>query len=751
MARRQIKVRPRNDKSRIRWWPWRKTLSFVFRWTFMVIGAITASVVLFSHLYAVNQSIYDPSLFAIGVGGLFSMGCGLMLMVISRNSRQRVELRTAAARCEELADYIWELRDAEERATSLLEAQGDVIVRRDQAGKITYANDSFCALAGKPRAALLGSATLLPVHAQGTTKTLPDGTRLHDQEITSGDGSRWLAWRETMVWAKAGDQAEIQSVGRDITDRVKAEQALAETRDQAQAANRAKSRFLAMVSHEVRTPLNGILGMADLLLDTPLTPEQATYVKAAKTSGDALLSLIEEILDFSKIEAGKFELDPRPFAIGGLVEELVELLAPRAQAKGLQIASDVDDRLPAKVVGDAARLRQVLLNLAGNAIKFTETGGVGIIAEPGADPDEIVLHVRDTGIGISAEDQARIFLEFEQADSGATRRFGGTGLGLSISKRMIEAMGGSIAVESSPGAGATFRIVLKLPRASETDQTASAAPDLHGEAVLVVGTDSIQSMLLRRRLTRWGAEVAVSDIESASKRLAERNWGVLLVEHSLGSDRAKALVRSVGQQVARRIVLLAPSERHGLEALKDAGYTGYLVTPVRAASLAAQLAAGTASDGAACPAETMPMPHPAGVRAARSLAVLVAEDNEINALLARSLIAKLGHRPTVAASGDAALAAWHAARDAGIPYDAVFMDVHMPGMDGLEATRQIRAAERRANGAHTPIFALTANAFDEDCDACLSAGMDDFLVKPLDHEQLAASLAKAGRNVTLAA
>src|ERR1700682_4305852 len=360
---------------------------------------------------------YDPHAFAIGASFLFAVACVALATLSIRLRWMRKKLRKIALHNEALADRNWELQEAEQRARSLFESQGDLIVLRDAAGAITFVNDAYCELAELPRSALIGSRFTLTILEQGETAQDHNGTRIHDQKIAGPLGPRWIAWREGLVRSDAGQRAEMQSVGRDVTDRTETERALGEARDQADAANRAKSRFLAMASHEIRTPLNGSIGMSGLLLDTPLTPEQITYAKAVKTSGDALLSLIEELLDYSKIEAGKIDLEHRPFALAGLIEDITELLAPRAQAKGIEIAAYIDERLPAEVLGDAARLRQVLLNLAGNAVSFTEQGGVSIFVEPGAagHAGPATFIVRDTGIGIAPEAQERIFAEFEQA------------------------------------------------------------------------------------------------------------------------------------------------------------------------------------------------------------------------------------------------------------------------------------------------------------------------------------------------
>lgn len=682
-----------------------------------------------------QTATYELTSYAIG-GALLVAVCAVIAFALLRRA-SAAAMRALEARIEELSDHNWELREAEERARGLLEAQGDVIVRRDSSGRITYASAAFCALADKTSAALIGSTQQLPVLEQGPVMVQPDGTRVHDQKIACGSAARWIAWREVAV---RGEMAtEIQSVGRDVTSRVEAERVLGLARDQAETANRAKSRFLAMVSHEIRTPLNGMLGMADLLLDTPLTPEQLTYTKAAKTSGETLLSLIEEILDFSKIEAGKLDLEARPFTLTTMVEEAIELMAPRAQTKEIEIASFVDERLATQVVGDAARLRQVLLNLVGNAIKFTDKGGVTVVVEPGDNGNEIRFEVRDTGIGVKNEDLARIFLDFEQADGSSTRKFAGTGLGLAISRRIVERMDGRISVTSEENVGSAFVVTIPLPPVPDAQNDIFTAPDLGKAAVMIVAAAEIETALLARRLGRWGAKTCTAiDERIAAALLPERQWDALLIDYPMVSSIiASGGLTKLG--IPKRIALIRPTERHELPVLKAAGFTGYLVKPVRAASLAARLTDDDAFEHS--PAEIAAETAGASTSANfKGLSILVAEDNEINALLTRALLTRLGHRPTIASNGEAAVESWLAARAAGASYDLVLMDVQMPGMDGLEAARCIRAAEAQAGSKRTHMLALTANVQAEDHEAALAAGLDGLLVKPLDRERLRAAL-----------
>jgi len=671
---------------------------------------------------------FDIVLYVVAAGAVFVGMLLVFLITLRRAETTRGELD---ARIDDLTDRLWEVRDGEERARSLLEAQGDVIVRRDSSGRITYANDAFCALIGKQRESLIGSPTELLTRGHGTVTVLPDGSRIYDEEIESVLGARWISWREVAVRGDRG--TEVLSVGRDVSGRVDAEQALTLARNQAEAASRTKSQFLATVSHEIRTPLNGMIGMADLLLDTPLTPEQLTYAKAAKASGETLLALIEEILDFSKIEAGRLDIESRPFEIASMIEESVELMAPRAQTKGVEVVSYIDERIPKNVIGDSARLRQVLLNLIGNAVKFTENGGVGVVVEPGDHENEIRFEVRDTGIGIAQDDLQRIFREFEQADSSSTRKFGGTGLGLAISRRIIERMDGRIVVASQVGVGSTFSICVPLPPV-EAPNPSFVVPELNHLAVMIVAVAEIEASLLARRLGRWGASTcAVTDDKIARALLPERPWDTLLVDYPLARSMAESC-NFTKLHIPKRIVMIRPSERHELQALKEAGFTGYLVKPVRAASLASRLAGADTFEHSADEviAETAEASPPAN----KGLSILVAEDNEINALLARALLVRMGHRPTIAANGEAAIESWLAARAGGSRYDLVLMDLQMPGIDGLEAARRIRAAEAQTGETPTRMVALTANAQTENRQSILDAGLDGLLLKPLDRERL---------------
>ena len=696
--------------------------------------ALAGILLVMPSLAQAQELIADgPDLGWIGLGGMIACAIGIVFGILNRRS---VALHEKAERLEneveERDDKIWALEERLAHLTALVDGQDDLVLREDAYGRTTHASAAVCALAGKELGAVLGKPLKLEVLHGGARNALPDGTRIYDQEIATPAGPRWIAWKEAAVRNAAGEIVEIQKTGRDITARVATERALEEAREQAEAASRAKSRFLAVVSHEVRTPLNGILGMTHLLMETPLSQEQQTYARAVKSSGEALLGLIEEILDFSKIEAGKIELENAPFDPAELVTEIVELLSPRAQAKGIEIAAQFPEGLPRTVSGDAARLRQVLLNLAGNAVKFTDRGGVAVIVERAG--ELIKFFVRDTGPGIDADAKARIFEEFEQGDSTLARKHGGTGLGLAIASRIVERMGGEIALAGNAGGGTEFRFAVRLP-AVEGGET--QAPDFSNTDILVLSPSPIVGPLLARQLEQWSARVAVAESATLARTLLpERNWSHCIIDRAFGPDETLALHEIAKANAAHCHVLLTPAERRDLPLLGAQNLTSYLIKPVRAQSLAARLRDPSADAAAA---ERQPEKIDA-VAGKRSLSVLVAEDNDINALLVQALLARLGHRAAVVADGAVAVNAVASAHTMGAPYDVVLMDLHLPGMDGLEATRRIRALGGAAG--MTPVIALTANAFPEDRANCRAAGMNGFVVKPVDRSRLEAALSE---------
>lgn len=505
-------------------------------------------------------------------------------------------------------------------------------------------------------------------------------------------------------------------------------------RARAEAESAAKSRLLATAGHEIRTPLHGIVGMADLLADTPLTPEQSAYVRAVRTSGTALLGLVDDVLDLTRVEAGRLAPTPEPIDLQALVEDVVELMAPRAHGKGLELASIVAPGLPKRVEADPILLRQVLINLAGNAVKYTATGGVAVEVEPAAGPaaaGRIAFRVRDTGVGIAAADAERIFAEFERAAPGTDPRGGGTGLGLAIARSIVERMGGDLRLESRPGEGSVFFFDLRLP-AVESREPATAP--LAGRRLALISAGVVEPPLLVRRLHALGAD-AVLVAEPTALDSAER-FDVVLVD---GDDRAAehlAVLRAGFAFAPPAVVLITPTDRARLAEWRRAGFAGHLVKPVRAASLARVVAALGAGEGLDEPtaATGAPRTAPAG-----GLDLLLADDNEINALLGRALLENLGHRATVVADGAAAVAAVAEARDRGRPFAGVLMDLHMPGMDGFSAIRALRRAEA-SDDHRLGIVALTADGTAAAAMRARAAGADAVLVKPIERERLAALL-----------
>lgn len=654
--------------------------------------------------------------------------------------RSEAERATHAERAVALEARVAELEASERSYRGLVDSQDDLILRRDPDGRITWVNDAFCLLFAMSRAELIGSR-FEPVRLDRVPDAGHAGHASYgdaeDRCLMTVSGPRWYAFVEIPVRDGAGAIIAWQSVGRDVTARKATERALAEAGGKAEAGSKAKSRFLAVMSHEMRTPLNGILGMADLLLDTRLSGEQATYAKAVKTSGEGLLALIEDILDFSKIEAGRLDLSSEPFEIETLLEEVVELLSPRAYAKGIEIVGIVDPALPRTVRGDAARIRQIVTNLAANAVKFTETGGVSIRAA--RDGRAMVLSVTDSGIGIAAEALSRIFGEFEQASAETSRLYGGTGLGLAITRRLAEAMGGSVEVESLAGRGSTFSVA--LPLLEGLTQRPAEAP-LAGRCVLVVAPAGVEAAVLEEEAVLAGARVRrVDAAPHATAEIVRDQPDVIVADRRLGRAALRKIMARAETLPARPrcIVLLTPQNRTEIAALRAAGWQAYLVRPVRRVSLLAQLglAAPPAVDPRMAPDE--PSRHrPDGPR----LAVLLAEDNPINALLATALIERCGHRVTRVVDGRAAVETWAAGPegDGTTRFDLVLMDLRMPVLEGTEAAREIRERERLAGRRRTPIIALTANAFAEDRAAVIDAGMDDHLAKPLDRDRLQAVL-----------
>jgi PAS domain S-box-containing protein len=685
-------------------------------------------------------------------GAVGSAMSTILALFIGQVRRRRSDLEAL------VAARTLELTRSEESYRNQFAANSAVMLLIDAAsGAIIDANAAAERFYGWPRDRLLAMGigdidTTGPVEVarQMSTVALDSGQRSHFRHRVSDGSIRDVEVSSSRLLS--GGRTVLHSIIHDITGKIAVEAALLrekalafEMAQKADQANQAKSTFLASMSHEIRTPMNGILGMTSLLLDTVLGTEQRRYAMVLRTSGEALLSLINDILDFSKIEAGRLELEILDFHLRVTMEDSIDILRIKAEEKGLSLRCSVDPDVGVHLRGDAGRFRQILINLLGNAIKFTSSGGVSLRASlesEDAARQTLRFSISDTGVGITPEAQARLFSRFTQADSSTTRKFGGTGLGLAISKQLAELMGGRIGVESEEGKGSTFWFTAVFQKRDAGELSDSLSPaNLSGLRVLVADGSEANRLAAASMLAGWGCrydvaadgEAALALLQGAVKEGAP--YAVALLHMELGEMEGAGLGRRIREDPTidtTHLVLVSSVGRRGeASRFADIGFANYLTTPFREAHLRECLAR-VAADSAG--AREGPIAQAAAqARPGRGARILLVEDNPTNQLVGVKVLEKLGHQVDVAANGEEAVAAIGKLR-----YDLVLMDCHMPVMDGYEATREIRRTE--GQGPRLPIIAMTASALREDRDKCLEAGMDDYLSKPVEPARLEAMI-----------
>lgn len=646
------------------------------------------------------------------------------------------------------------LGDAESLFLSLVQSIPACFLRKDRDGKIVFVNERFSTLFGKSTDEIVGKtvADLYPKQfaeeaRQEDELVMRTGQVIEDVfEDMVDDEVHYFASRKGPVRGEDGEVVGIQTIFWDITEQRKAEQALLEEREQlrkakreAEEANRAKSDFLANMSHEIRTPMNAIIGITDLLLETQLIQSQQEYLRMVQDSGVALLTLINDILDFSKIEAGKVELDHTAFDIHETLGDSMKGLGFRAHGKGLELALRVDQRIPKYLRGDPGRLRQIVINLVGNAIKFTEEGEVVLEIECEQVSDSHALlrfAVVDTGIGIAEEHCSKIFEEFEQADASTTRRFGGTGLGLAISSRLVRLMNGRIWVESELGKGSKFQfeLPLQVDLRESTESLNESNVDIQGTRVLIVDDNATNRRILKDMLTNWGMEpVTTSGGALAIQTLADAReeddaFPIMISDVNMpemdGLMLSKNAVHEGLLSPSSIIMLTSGARPHDAAELRSLGISKHLLKPVKQSEMY-DAVVGALSEAGSTARNTSSLDLQETRVLLDELRILLAEDNLVNQKLAIGILEKLGHHVTIATNGVEALEKLEQQ-----VFDLVLMDVQMPIMDGMQATRELRAREVLTK-THVPVVAMTAHAMKGDRDRCLESGMDDYLCKPI--------------------
>ena len=635
-----------------------------------------------------------------------------------------------------------------------LESAANAILVTDTRGTIQWVNPAFTQLTGYTVEEAVGKNTSIlksGKHDESFYKELWNtigAGRIWKGEITNRKKDGQLYIEELTiapVWSATGKITNFVAIKEDFTERKRVQAELVKAKESAELASRAKSQFLANMSHELRTPMNGIMGMTELALDTELTSEQREYLGMVKTSADSLLTVINDILDFSKIEAGKLEFESIEFNLRGSLEAAVKVLALRAHERGLELNCHVQPGVPEILVGDPTRLRQVITNLIGNAIKFTERGEVTLSVERESEPaGAAVLHfsVTDTGIGIPADRQAAIFDAFTQADSSTTRRHGGSGLGLTISRRLVEMFGGRLWLESTTGQGSTFHFTARFGFASSSrPQVLRPAPSLEGVPVLVVDDNYTNRRVLGEFLIGWRMKPTLAgEARTALQHLKQAAdtgspFPLVLLDSRMPEVDGFALVEQIKQDprlAASSIIMLTSAGQRGDAArCRELGVTAYLTKPIGQAELLDAILKIVGAHVHKTDQPPPPLVTRHSLREGRKiLRILLAEDNLVNQTVAARLLEKQGHAFEVANNGREALARLSAGS-----FDLVLMDVQMPEMDGFEATAAIRETEK-TKGGHIPIIAMTAHSLKGDQERCLAAGMDGYISKPIQVEHL---------------